>query len=308
MKKLLVLLILFLIPGQVSACPHFDADGNMYLLYYDYEDYETTIIEYPKIKYNQLYFLNPDDDILKEQFEIPFFMSTWIDYEHDFFALIEEPYYIDFDQLEVEGEDFFLEIKVTNSQEIILPLVEEETTRLSYLINTKWINDELHQNILDRINQYTSDMPVTPLEYDVFYIGAKHGTMNQNWESDQAIINDFFDPIKIRMPMGELSDNFTIIKIESFDREKSVISEIDFTVEDDYIVFTAENSAYFQVVEADGEITPIEVINEDYDEEMKMFEIEDEKPNLLGVIILSAIAIIAFVIFLIYINKKQIKV
>ncbi len=311
MKKLISLLLIFLIPIQIFACPHFDEDGNLYLLYYDSLDYNITIVEYPKNQYHQLYYFDEYDIQIKEEFEIPLFASMQIDYEVDIFTPVsEEPYYIDIDRIDVASEKFELSILLEDSIEKLIPNVDETTTRLSYFISTKLINDNVHDNIKNRLDDYIKDLPVQDLELDILYLNAIYKKMDADWRTDEKIIRDFFDPVTVKYPINSEIDDLALIKIDSFYHPEINVQEIDFLIEEneenDYAVFLVDQASYYYFVQKDGEITTQTFANDEY-EEPEIFE-EEEEFNMLGIIILSGIGFVIFIGALIFISKKQIKV
>ncbi len=310
MKKLCVMLILLLIPIQIFACPHFDENGNLYLLYYDSEDYEITIIEYPKNDYHQLYFFDIEDRIIKEQFEIPFFTPMKIDYDADIYEpASNEPYYIELNEVSVTGEKFELQIKLEETVKKILPKVAENTARLSYVISTKLINKNIHQNIFAKLVEYTDNMEVELLDLDILYIGAGELVMDSEWQTSSAVIKDFLDPVIVKYQVTELPEDITILKIDSFNRELIKIAEIDFEIKKDYVEFASNSESYYMVVKKTGEIIEKEIANEEFVLEDNLFEeAEDPKTNLTGIILVSSLLLILFVGGLIVINKKQIKI
>ncbi len=311
MKKisLLVLIFILFIPIIVNACPHFDEDGRLYLLYYDAEDYDIMIIEYPKNYYHQIYHYDADENMIAENFEIPFFTPMQIDYEVDVFMPVsDDPYYVTIDELSVTGEKVRLDVGFSSTKEQLMPKINDDLSRLSYYVNTKLINEDMHSNIYRQIADYTDDMPVESLGLDIFYIGAAKKTMDYQWRTSERVIRDFWDPVKVYYPVPDDLEKFTLLQIESFNREVIQIREIDFMIEDNYIVFTANSESYFQVAYKTDDFDTKEIVNEDYEIDEKIITKDEKSPSITGIIILSVIGILLFAGVLIVISKKQIKV
>ncbi len=310
--RLISFLLLFLMlffPIIVDACPHFDEDGNLFLLYYDSENYDIVIVEYPKNHYHQIYHYDQDENMIAEKFEIPFFAPMQIDYEVDIFTPVsDEPYYVDIDNLSVTGEKVRLDIDFSQTKENLMPKVDDMTSRLSYYINTKLINEDLHSNIYQKINNYNEEFAIEKLDADIFYIGASKKIMDQEWRSEEKTIRDFWDPVEVHYPLEDDLQDFMLLQIDSFNREVITIQKKDFQIEDDYIVFTANEESYYQITAQNDNFTTQEIINEDYEEDENVITDEDQSTNIMGVIILSIIGIIIVIAVLFFISKKQITI
>lgn len=266
MKKafVIILLSILIFPQTIYACPHFDEDGNMYFMYYDMDDYNTTIIFYPRDGYNQEYKYHtemttgeyidtkPREAILyEENFEVPLYMIRDIfDFDSPFEEKEEQPIIQYENQVLIKGDFFDLKIELENPKSVILPSDLKSISTASLLINHKILNEDSNYEKYKFLSEILDELNVKGSMAHSFQQGQL--IIDTNWQEEEI----FYDKVVGEMVVSKQTEyeNPRVINISSLTSEQLTIKEVSSELEEGKVIYSPQEKGYYMVVNSANEI------------------------------------------------------
>lgn len=287
MKKLLIILLLF-IPLNTNACPHYDEDGNEYYMYYDSDNYDNTILVYPRGDYYQTYYNNFRDITMKEELEIPLYQKE------DFYVMEENPSpkFFEADNINIESDLFSVDIPLEVVKEKIIPDNFDDISIISYVVQTRTVNEDTYLNDYDKIMKILNEKNIVKLAHDTLFFDSFQIVQDANYERKE-VEDEFLDKFSVFLK-NEI-ENIQVLKIDSLENDVINITSINFNDDSNFLV---DESGYYVFVESEEEINSFQ-----YEPEV-VVEVEDGENNLIYLIALLPFVVVVYIIF----NKKRISV
>ncbi len=309
MKKLakIALIIMLLFPFTINACPHFDEEGNLYFMYYDMEDYNVTVILYPRGDYNQeyKYFIeSPEGDYLdekpsesilfEENFEVPLYRVRDI-YDFDSpFSGDSEPIVQNDDEVLITGDFFDIKVRLSDAKDKILPKNLESISTASYLINHKIIDEKALNNEFEVLKNIFKD---TDLNFEkAHHFSTGQMIIDQNWLEEEISFDSIEESKKVSM--DNPYEFPVVLHVNSLNKKDIDVSVVPFEIIDNKIVYEVEENGYYILGDSAEEIDNFSVRNESGRVETE----EDDSIFKTSLVISSGIILFGTMIY--FTNKK----
>ncbi len=322
---MLVIVSLFIVVPftQIKACPHYDKEGNMYFLFYDDDNYEISILLYPKDYHSHLFFYNFDNDKLYEQYEI------YIYQEEDFYNvgefdpltgdLIESEKEItvkNLDNLELFSDNYKLNVPVKKTYIEGQNNLTKDIFSIFYNLRVTEFNNPLYKSEYQAIKQVFKELPVDYIGAEILSIDTFMETQYRNWTKDEIIINEFIEPIEITVNLDEvdmktlLIDDLVAVRINTHDDNNFSLSEITGIYDEinQSFTFEAMEIGMYSIVVKTGNINNQEKVTVVIEKEEALFgndpnsQLENSKKTK----IIVTVSMIALIILL-FVSKKLVK-
>lgn len=328
-KKIFVIFTLLLLcPFTVLACPHEDSYGNYYLQVFN-SDYTILSMIYPRPNYlyskdtnieiEGIDILIDEDNPLKEQYGFAIYQDIrsyitlyWF---IDDSLMIGDPDDLDvettienYDSLTTIGDNYFLNVGLTNTYKKGITYKNDLTNQIYYNVDFEKINEsEEHISLISEYNLTLIEEDIMKLDAEFMIVEKENYTYNTDYEH----LEDLHDSITIDYYSENEVENAVVINLNQLYTDQF----IETTYNDGYYSFTIDKSGvyvianYVEISEEDGYIYVYEEIDEYEEEETILNNETSEENNISNIIIYiaggSSLFIIVIITLYIIANKEE---
>ena len=325
MKKIikLILICILFIPLNVLACPHVDVNGVSHFQFYNM-DYTVMTMMYPKKHHlyskdvpmgeNGEVVVEYEDDIILESFGFPlkqdkqaYWDNYWITdvnlQTENWADLIDKTTVEGIKKVDVVGENYNLEVFLTNTFNNSLQYVDEKVWQVYYNIDTNYIKYE-KTNYKKVIEQSKLSL----LTNDALNIKANYMVTDSpeyNYENESINIDKFFDEINVSIKSDKVSDNPVVLNLNKDINETNYIecnysnNNYNFVITEPGVYVVVDNKDIVeQTINLDELIEKEEKVEDTNDNKSTVLEDKEQNKFLIPSILFSITVIIVILWFI----------